>query len=44
VTDWTTDRDPADDWELEEDHDEGDWEHYREPSRTGRKVLLSCWC
>jgi UPF0755 protein len=41
VTDWTTDRDPADDWELEEQWDEdGHWEDYRAPSRTGRKVLL----
>lgn len=41
MTDWTTDRDPADDWELEEQWDEdGHWEDYRAPSRTGRKVLL----
>ena len=37
---WTAERDPADDWELEEPWEDGDWEHYREPSRTGRKVLL----
>jgi len=40
---WTTERDPAQDWELEEegweDEDEG-WVDYREPSRTGRKLLL----
>jgi len=37
---WTDQRDPADDWELEEPWAEGEWEDYREPSRTGRKVLL----
>lgn len=37
---WTDERDPADDWELEEQYDDEQWEEYREPSRTGRKILL----
>jgi len=41
VTDhWTDQRDPAEDWELEEQYDDEQWEEYREPSRTGRKILL----
>lgn len=36
---WTSQRDPADDWELEEPWAEGEWEDYREPSGTGRRFL-----
>jgi UPF0755 protein len=40
VSDWTDERDPADDWDLDEPWAEGEWEDHRPPSRAGRIVLV----
>ncbi|MFP5320760.1 MAG: endolytic transglycosylase MltG [Acidimicrobiia bacterium] len=37
---WTNQRDPADDWDLEEPWAEGEWEDYREPSGTGKRFAV----
>ncbi len=47
--DWTRDHDPADDWDTTTDDDyveeepwaEGEWEDWRPPSRTGRRLFVA---
>ena len=47
--DWTRDHDPADDWDTTTAHDdhveeewaEGEWEDWRRPSRTGRRLFVA---
>lgn len=50
TNDWTRDHDPADDWDTTTAHDdyvaeepwaEGEWDDWRPPSNTGRKLFLA---